>query len=152
VSVIARPARRITYQHDNPRRKTTRPCPDLGKRQCRSAAGLPPDCSAFTVRRTESLCTWLTAPATAAARDGAGSDDRDGNRPSARLSANHRAVPAAAAIPHPRLVRAPPKTGKGVAPSAHHPCLASRPAGALSAPVPRSKHVSRRARLTASGP
>lgn len=84
MNLIAQPARRITCQRDSPCRKTTRPCPDLGDRQCQSAAQRNSPAAAGLFRSHHalnaifSLWSWLAAPS-----------GRD--RPSARLSANHRA-------------------------------------------------------------
>ena len=82
MNVIARPARRITCQRDGPWRKTTRPCPDLGDRQCQSAA------QRLGCDRTVPLspCAERNLRSLELARRASGRD-----RPSARLSANHRA-------------------------------------------------------------
>jgi hypothetical protein len=70
VGPIAPPVPRMTCHRENSRRKATWPLPDLGDRQCRSAARqlrcprlFQPDCA---VRGTAPLRTWLTTPGTAA--------------------------------------------------------------------------------------
>lgn len=70
----------------------------------------------------------------------------DCGRSAVRVSADHRAVRAVAAI-HPGLARTPPMTRKGIALSAQRLCLPTRSADARSARAPCSKGAARLARL-----